>query len=343
MKIAVKMAWKGLGNTWTNPRVGAVIVKDGRLVASGYHHQFGEHHAEIDALSNVPDAESVKGATMYVTMEPCSHFGKTPPCSDRLIKEGFKRVVVGQVDPNPIVAGKGIERLRNSGVEVEILGTTTALNEAYNFYYERQRPMVTIKYAMSLDGKINQQSGRRTIISGEEAQADSQKLRRMNQAILVGERTFKTDDPRLTVRGLEKRFQPVRIILVRDANSVTPDKRLFENESPVWILSSQSAHRQFPDFVHVFVKDEWRLNDVLALLSEHHLQSLLVEGGSQIQAEFVRANLVDQLVTYVAPIVIGGTGLPAVSGVSDGRLTHFEAPEVTQLGHDLKITVRRAR
>ncbi|WP_225354068.1 bifunctional diaminohydroxyphosphoribosylaminopyrimidine deaminase/5-amino-6-(5-phosphoribosylamino)uracil reductase RibD [Lacticaseibacillus saniviri] len=155
MALAVQAAQKGNGHTWTNPMVGAVIVKQQHVLAVGYHHRFGEAHAEIDALNQLASSADARGATMYVTLEPCSHFGKTPPCAKRLVSVGLRRVVIGQIDPNPLVAGKGIAILRTAGIAVEILATTQGLNPAYNFFYQHQRPQVTLKYAMSLDGKIN--------------------------------------------------------------------------------------------------------------------------------------------------------------------------------------------
>ncbi len=341
MKMAVAAAWKGLGQTWTNPRVGAVIVKNDRCLAVGYHHRFGQPHAEIDALSHLNQLEDARGATMYVTMEPCSHYGKTPPCADRLVEVGVKRVVVGQVDPHPIVGGNGIKKLRANGVMVDIMGTTDLLNEAYNFYYAHQRPMVTLKYAMSLDGKINQQGDERTQITNQAAFDDSQKLRLEHQAILVGERTFMIDNPLLTVRNLPASQQPVRIILLRDANLLKRSSRLLTNHGPVWVLTSHKSKEALPAFVTTFCAPTWDPDDIVALLKKHQLQSLLVEGGSHIQAVFTKAGLVDKLVAYVAPMVIGGAGLPAVSGPETHQPIKFDAPKIEKLGNDFRITTRR--
>lgn len=158
MKLAFIEARKGK-NTWTNPQVGAVIVKDNQVLGQGHHETFGQNHAEINALNSLSDIAQAKGSTLYVTLEPCSHFGKTPPCVQKIVEVGIKKVVIGQIDPNPIVSGRGVEYLRDHGVEVEILELSSDLNSAYNFFYKNKRPLVTLKYAMTLDGKINRKKG----------------------------------------------------------------------------------------------------------------------------------------------------------------------------------------
>lgn len=341
MQLAVTEAWKGLGATWTNPRVGAVIVKDGRILARGYHHRFGEPHAEIDAISHLNSLADAKGATIYVTLEPCSHYGKTPPCADRLGALGFSRVVIGQADPNPIVGGKGIDRLTKHGVVVDNLDDTEMVNEAYNFYYRRKRPMVTLKYAMSLDGKINQAGSNRTRLSGSEAWQDSQRLRQLNQAIIVGERTYRVDDPRLTIRSARDETQPLRIILIRDARHLDLNAKLFQSSEPVWILTSHQPTFALPEFVKAFEAPDWSPAAVVKLLSDQGIQSLLVEGGSHVQAAFVAAGLVDKLVAYITPLMIGGTGLSAVTGLGNADMLRFTSPTIQKLGDDIKLTARR--
>lgn len=342
MQLAVTEAWKGLGATWTNPRVGAVIVKDGQILARGYHHRFGEPHAEIDAISHLNRPSDAEGATIYVTLEPCSHYGKTPPCADRLVALGVSRVVIGQADPNPIVGGNGIDRLTKNGVVVDNLDNTEMVNEAYNFYYRRKRPMVTLKYAMSLDGKINQAGDTRTQLSGSQAWEDSQQLRRLNQAILVGERTYHVDDPQLTIREADAKTQPIRIILMRDARHLDLTAKLFQTSAQVWILTSHRPTASLPEFVKVIEKPDWSPAAVIKQLGDQGIQSLLVEGGSHVQAAFVKAGLVDKLVAYISPFMIGGTGLPAVIGPGNAEMLHFATPTVQSLGDDIKVTTRRA-
>lgn len=341
MKLAVTEAWKGLGATWTNPLVGAVIVKDGQILARGYHHRFGEPHAEIDAIAHLNRPSDAKGATIYVTLEPCSHYGKTPPCADRLVALGVGRVVIGQVDPNPIVGGHGIDRLSQNGVVVDNLDNTKMVNEAYNFYYRHKRPMVTLKYAMSLDGKINQAGNIRTQLSGSQAWQDSQQLRQLNQAILVGERTYRVDDPQLTIRSSTDTTQPIRIILIRDARKLDLTAKLFQSSEPVWILTNHRPTFALPEFVRLVEAPDWSPAAVVKLLSDRGIQSLLVEGGSHVQAAFVKAGLVDKLVAYISPLMIGGTGLPAVIGTGNAEMLHFATPTVQALGDDIKVTTRR--
>lgn len=341
MNIAFEEAKKGV-ETWTNPQVGAVIVKDGQILAQGHHEKFGGPHAEINTLNHLDNIEQAKGAEMFVTLEPCSHFGKTPPCVQKVVEVGIKKVVIGQQDPNPVVSGHGIQYLKDNDVDVKVLHTTGGINEAYNFYYQKKRPLVTVKYAMTLDGKINQDGKNRSIITGKEAYHDSQNVRANNQAILIGENTLKVDDPQLTVRNQKMTFPPIRAVVVRDANKLANDLKLFQDPaSTVLIFSEQASDRHFPDNVEVLVAKNWTPEKILAELTQRNIESVLVEGGSHLQADFVQANLVDQLIIYVAPKVFGGASLPAIfnQGHSENRL--FEKPQVCALGSDLKITDRR--
>ncbi|MFT8361077.1 bifunctional diaminohydroxyphosphoribosylaminopyrimidine deaminase/5-amino-6-(5-phosphoribosylamino)uracil reductase RibD [Liquorilactobacillus satsumensis] len=341
MQLALQNAQKGTGSTWTNPLVGAVIVKDQKVLATGYHHHFGGRHAEIDALKNLAKITDAQGATMYVTLEPCSHFGKTPPCARTLVKAGISRVVIGQRDPNPLVAGKGIAILAAAGIAVQILGQTGGLNAAYNFFYEQHRPLVTLKYAMSLDGKINANAGVRSILTGKKAYADSQLLRRSNQAILIGEHTFKVDDPLLTVRQTVPEFEPLRIILVNDADEIDLRARLFKAKAPILLLSRRQTQRKWPAGVEVHTKSDWKPKQILNLLADKGIQSLLVEGGSRIQADFIAADVVEHLVVYVAPVIYGGGGLPAVFGTSAHRLAQYQLVDRKQLAQDTRFELRR--
>lgn len=237
MDLAFKLALKGKGKTWTNPLVGAVIVKNGEILATGYHHQFGKEHAEIDALNRLENINAAFGATMYVSMEPCSHFGKTPPCATRLVEVGIKKVVIGQLDPNPLVSGKGVSILKNAGIEVTNLNLKLPENLKYNFYYNRGRPYITVKYAMTLDGKINRQSNLRSFITGNEVFADSQQLRLTNQAILVGENTALTDNPSLSVRNINTPYQPWRVVVANNADQLPNNLKIFQDHLKTIVLS----------------------------------------------------------------------------------------------------------
>ncbi|AYE38289.1 bifunctional diaminohydroxyphosphoribosylaminopyrimidine deaminase/5-amino-6-(5-phosphoribosylamino)uracil reductase RibD [Companilactobacillus zhachilii] len=340
LEIAINQAKKGLGQTWQNPLVGAVIVKNGQILAKGYHHRFGENHAEIDAISHLKNEKEAAGATIYVTLEPCSHQGKTPPCVNKIIELGFKRVVIGQIDPNPLVAGKSVERLKQHNIQVTNLDNSESLNPAYNFYFQNQRPLITLKYAMSLDGKINQKDGYRTMLTGKDTFQDTQKLRQMNQAILIGENTLKVDDPKLTIRS-NPAFPPFRIVLIHNAQKLDLQQAIFQTKGPIYILTNHKNEQVLPENIHVLVDEVWTPRKIIDFLTQQGIQSLLIEGGSHIHADFVKSNLVDNLIVYIAPKLIGGTGLPSVWGPGISEMMNFKFKQITQLGSDIKISAKR--
>lgn len=339
MELAFQEARKGK-STWLNPLVGAVIVKNQKVIGLGHHETFGHEHAEINALKSLTSISDAKGATLFVTLEPCSHVGKTPPCVQKIFDVGITKVVIGQVDPNPIVSGRGIKYLENHNIQVENLNIKTDLNTAYEFFYREQRPLITIKYAMTLDGKINRDSVKHSLISNHESYLDSQKLRANNQVILIGENTLKLDNPRLTVREEAKLFPPIRAILVRDLKTINKDLKIFQNEAPIWFFTEKQTDQIFPNNVKVLVGN-WTPESIITYLAEQKLQSILIEGGSHIQADFMQAKLVDKLIIYLANRVFG-TGLSAVSGQTIKGL-EFSKPIVKSLDSDLKITVWRKR
>ena len=341
MQMAVQEALKAQGMTWTNPLVGAVLVKDDQVLATGYHHQFGKEHAEVNTLSHLADPKQAQGATLYVTLEPCSHYGKQPPCCKKVAEAGIKKVVIGQVDPHQIVAGKGIKYLKNHGVQTEVIGGTESLNVAYNFFYQQKRPFVTLKYAMSVDGKINAAGKRRTMLTGDAAQVDVQKLRLQNQAILIGANTLRIDNPLLTVRIKNLPHPPIRIVLTKDANQLDFTRQLFKARGQIWLLSETKLTQNVGENVCCYTASKWTPSKIVQLLAEHEIQSLLVEGGSNIQAQFVAADLVDEIVAYVAPIVLGGTALPAVFGQALTGISHYQLLDVKSLNQDVRIRVRR--
>ena len=341
MEIASKEAVKALGMTWTNPLVGAVIVKNGQVLASGYHHQFGQEHAEVNALNQLDDIKQAQGATLYVTLEPCSHYGKQPPCCQKVAEAGIKEVIIGQIDPHGIVAGKGIKYLNEHGVKTKVLGGTEKLNKAYNFFYQHHRPLVTLKYAMSLDGKLNGAGKSRTLLTGPKAQYDVQKLRLHQQAILIGANTLRIDNPQLTVRIKALPQPPIRIILTHDVNQLDLTQNLFKLPGPIWLLSQTELKGKAQANVHCFVSHKWTPQKIGELLAEHEIQSLLVEGGSNLLAEFLAAGLADQIVAYIAPIVLGGTALPVAVGAALAQKLEYQLIAVQELGQDIRITARR--
>lgn len=341
MEIAAKEALKACGMTWTNPLVGAVLVKDHQVLATGYHHQFGKEHAEVNALGHLADPKMAQGATLYVTLEPCSHYGKQPPCSKKVAEAGIKRVVIGQVDPHEIVSGKGIKYLKDHGIKTEVIGETANLNESYNFFYQNHRPFITLKYAMSLDGKINEEGQKRTLLTGKQAQIDVQKLRLANQAILIGANTLRVDDPLLTVRIKNLPKPPIRIVLTSDANRLDFGQKLFSEKGPIWLLSKTKLIKKTDDNVACFTANKWTPEKIMQLLTENEIQSLLVEGGSNVQAQFIAADLADKIIAYVAPITLGGTALPVAVGQALSQKLQYKLADAAKLGQDVRICARR--
>lgn len=318
MQLALEMAALGRGYTNPNPMVGAVIVKDGQVIAKGYHHCCGQGHAEVEAFRDAKDAD-VTGATMYVTLEPCSHYGKTPPCADKIIEKKIGRVVVGALDPNPLVAGRGIEKLRNAGIEVVtgvLADESIRLNEIFMKYIVNKEPFVLYKSAMSLDGKIAAPNGESQWISCEVSRKEVHELRHQYMAIMVGSRTVLEDDPMLNCRLVEGK-DPIRVV-VDSALRVPVDARIVKTARDIRtivacipgapeekILSLRNAG------VEVLVTDEKDghvdLKKLTQALGQMQIDSILLEGGATLAAAAFEAGIIDKVQMYVAPMVIGGT------------------------------------
>jgi len=347
MQLAIEQAQLGGPATYRNPQVGAVVVKDGHVIAQGYHHYFGGVHAEVDALQQLTPNQT-HDATLVVTLEPCSHYGKTPPCCERIVAAGISKVVIGQLDPHSVVGGKGQAYLLAHGVEVVtgcLEARTSQLNPHYNCFYAQQRPWVTLKTAMTLDGKINDESLTRTLISNHESYVDSQQLRTQFHSLLIGEHTLMVDDPQLTVRLTALAQPPVRLVLL-NTSTVAVDKQLVVNDdAETWLLCRQSAisDTALNDLAHVHVVvADWTPAMISALCVKQGWQSLLVEGGAHIQAAFIQADLVDEWISYLAPILLGGAALPAAF---DAKFTsqqrQFNQPQLTRLGTDIRLRATR--
>lgn len=360
MRAALALARRGLGNVWPNPAVGCVIVRDGRVVGRGWTQPGGRPHAETEALARAGD--QAHGATAYVTLEPCSHWGRTPPCADALIAAGVRRVVVALEDPDPRVAGGGLARLRAGGLVVEAgLGGTQAaeLNAGFLQRVRLGRPLVTLKLATSLDGRIATASGESRWITGPPARERGHLLRAAHDAILVGTGTVLADDPQLTCRlpGLADN-SPVRVALDRQLRIPLEARLVAEaRATPTWVvtLSGADPARQQalrdagvvvipaePDAGHI------DLGMALGLLGERGLTRLLVEGGGRLAAALLRAGLVDRLVWFHAPLLLGGDGVPAVGELGLDALADapaFERMSSDTAGNDVVATfrVRRAQ
>ena len=338
MRIALALGERNLGRTWPNPAVGCVIVRDGRVVARGWTQVGGRPHAESEALARA--GEAARGATAYVTLEPCANPGHTPPCCRSLVAAGIRRVVVGCIDPDPRVNGQGIANLRAAGVEV-LLGCLEeeALRQNLGLYRRIRdgRPMFALKLAVTLDGRIATREGRSRWITGPRARAEAHRLRAAHDAVLVGSSTALLDDPQLTCRlpGLEE-ASPVRIVLDRRLR-LSGDSRLAlsAREVPVWLFTAPSSpperRRVLEERgVEVVAVDEPFLPRVARELADRGITRVLVEGGGTVAAAFLRAGFVDRLHLVRAPRILGGDARPAIGplGLAEieesGRWVRYE-------------------
>lgn len=336
MRIALQLAEGAAGQTGVNPVVGCVVVKDGRIVGMGAHLKRGEAHAEVHALNMAGDQAA--GATAYVTLEPCSHHGTTPPCCERLIKEKVARVVVATIDPNPLVAGKGIERLREHGIAVEVGllgGQAAALNEVFNHYILKKRPFVALKTALTLDGRIATHAGHSKWITGPAARAAVHTLRHRYAAVMVGAETVLADDPELTTRLSVPGLHPVRIVV--DSQLRVPETaRVLNDEAPTIILTTEAADKSKEDRLTRLGSDVVRcgigprvdLAGAICKLGERGISSILLEGGGVLNGAMLQAGLIDKLMLFYAPIIVGGEGSP--SGFA------FRGPEAISAAYRLK-------
>lgn len=337
------LAQQGKYFTYKNPLVGAVIVKDNKIIGKGYHHAYGKEHAEINAISNVINKDEIAGSTMYVTLEPCSHYGKTPPCCNEIVKRGIKKVVIGQLDPNPITSGKGLKYLKDNGVEVILHDNTDkirTLNTHYNHFYEKSRPFITLKYASTLNGKINKEDNIRTIITGNEVFNDVQNQRKLHQAILVGSETIIVDNPFLSIRTEPKPMHPPIKIIIDRRGRLTLKENVFK-DTPTWLFTCSNKFNNINnDNIKIFYNNYWDINTIVKEIYNMGIQSIFVEGGSKIHNAFLESNLIDMLLIYYAPKLFGGNSLNAVSNTFSNISVakEFKYEDITLLGNDLKVT-----
>ncbi|WP_297079472.1 bifunctional diaminohydroxyphosphoribosylaminopyrimidine deaminase/5-amino-6-(5-phosphoribosylamino)uracil reductase RibD [uncultured Enterococcus sp.] len=345
MEMAIREAKKGIGNTYTNPLVGAVLVCEDEVIATGAHFAYGEKHAEQVALDQCSAPELISNSTLYVTLEPCHHQGKQPACTQAIVTSGISRVVIGQLDPNPLVAGKGKAFLESQGIEV-ITGIkeieVRELNPAYLTFYEQNRPYVTLKQAITLDGKIAYDRNQQTTITSKSAYDMVHDERANYQAIVVGSQTALTDDPQLLATTVSN-FPPVRVVLDRRGRIFEQmDLQLFQpSEVPVLILTEQVFIPDMPDHVTVHSLETLTIQQVLAYLVTQKIQSLYVEGGAQIHDAFLKSELYDEVITYLSPKILGGTSVPSFSSDQLPRCSYLSITQVLTVGEDLKITARR--
>lgn len=316
MQRALTIAEKGLGSVSPNPMVGCVIVKDGEIIAEGYHQKYGEAHAEVNAIQQLPNTIHPSECTLYVTLEPCSHYGKTPPCCDLIISKGFKKVVVCNTDSNPLVGGKGIERMQKAGIEV-ITGILEKegrfLNRRFFTFHEKKRPYILLKWAQTADGFISQWPLPATKsdnwISGPEAQKAVHQMRSEEDAILVGKQTVLADNPALTTRLVNGK-NPVRLVIAEEL-AFDPTLAVFDMEARTLIFNEKENKKAGNcEWIQVNFEENG-LGQILDHLTRQNIASFIVEGGSQTLNSFIKSNLWDEMHVFVNPNKSFGTGIKA--------------------------------
>lgn len=361
MRRALQLAARGRFTTAPNPNVGCVIVNNGKVVGEGWHHRAGEGHAEVNALRQA--GEQATGATAYVTLEPCSHFGRTPPCCDALINAGITRVVAAMQDPNPQVAGRGLTRLHQAGVDVEFGLLTDEAEQLNRGFLKRMRtglPWVQLKLAASIDGRTAMASGESQWITSAHAREDVQRYRAQASAILTTSRTVLADDPQMNVRwsqldeetqqsiGEEHLLrQPTRIVLDRQ-QQVPSNATLFTSSAETWRIVTSSAVEETPWDKTVILPEHRGGIDLVALmvmLGQQQINTVWVEAGATLAGNLLQAGVVDELIVYLAPKLLGDAArglcvLPGLAKLADAP--HFTFTDVQQIGPDLRIILRPA-
>lgn len=351
MRRALELSLRAMGHTSPNPMVGCVIVKNGKIIGEGYHERYGELHAERNALANCK--ENPKGATLYVTLEPCCHYGKTPPCTEAIIENKIKKVVVSCLDPNPLVAGKGCEILKGCGIEI-VTGILEKecrrANEVFMHYIQTKTPFIAAKYAMTLDGKIASYTGDSKWVTSEAAREHVQGLRKRYRGIMVGIGTVLADDPLLNCR-IENGVDPVRIIcdskmqiplesqIVKTAKeipTIVAACRQYRDKEKLEVLQEKNVEVIFSEGEKV------DLNQLLQIMGERKIDSILVEGGGKLHASFLEKGLINRVYAYIAPKLIGGSkALSPIEGNGIEKMEYankLDEVEIEQLGQDILIT-----
>lgn len=347
---AYELARRGTGSTSPNPLVGAVVVSHALVVGEGYHHRAGEPHAEVHALREA--GESARGATLYVSLEPCDHHGRTPPCTKAVIEAGIARVVIGAADPNPLTAGAGIRALREARIDVVVSGDAqgAALIAPFARAMNSDRPFVTLKIAMSLDGYIASRRGEQQWLTGERARTFVRELRIAHDAIAVGAGTIRVDDPQLTVRPPHARGRTYERIVFCQSGSVDPGRAVFASANgyaKTIVVAPRRARERFSqlsgiaEIVYAEEDESMRLDlsSAMTALFARGITSILCEGGPTIGAELLRARLVDRLVWLVAPLLLSSPdALPALAGAEMHGVRQLRIEAVERLDPDVAIT-----
>jgi diaminohydroxyphosphoribosylaminopyrimidine deaminase/5-amino-6-(5-phosphoribosylamino)uracil reductase len=374
MALAIQLAKKGQYTTSPNPRVGCVLVNNSagkvQIIGTGFHHKAGQGHAEVNALADASlnNPNLIKGATAYVTLEPCSHFGRTPPCSQALINAGVIRVVAAMVDPNPEVSGRGLAMLEEAGIKTEfglLESEAKALNIGFIKLMTKELPYVRLKLAASLDGKTAMQNGESKWITSPEARKDVQRVRAKSCAIISGADSILTDNAKMTVRWselgeLQQSYkeddirQPVRVV-IDSQNRLTPDLDFFKVNSPILIISTLNDHplenlNEWPHFVEQVQLPSLKnntgaskvdLTQLLMMLAKRGFNDVLVESGANLAGAFIEQDLADELILYQAPKLMGGDGknlveMPNILALS--KTKSLTMTDVRLVGRDIRIT-----
>ena len=332
MALALKLSQFGRKAVGANPMVGCVISRDDKIIAQDYHRLYGEAHAEVNALEKINyKGENTK---VYITLEPCSHFGKTPPCAEALIRAGVKKVFIAMLDPNPLVSGRGMRVLQDSGIEVEVGLLEEEANKINRGFVKRMitgLPFVTSKIAMSLDGRTAMKNGESKWITSEASREDVQMLRSLNQAILTGSGTIKSDNPMMTVRTENANSNPLRVVV--DSNNIITNKSLniFSSDANTLILNNNNSE--------ILANGKLDLKSVLQKLGEMGINNLLLEAGSGLNGAMTEAGLIDEFIIYTAPLILGSDANPMIEiplkKMSDK--IKLSIVEVSQIGCDIKI------
>ncbi len=350
MARALALAERGLFTTTPNPRVGCVVVTDGRVVGEGWHERAGLAHAEINALQHAGAAAA--GADLYVTLEPCAHHGRTPPCADALVRAGIRRVVAAMLDPNPLIAGRGFAALRAAGIGVEeglLAAEAAALNVGFVARFTRGRPWVRVKVAASLDGRTALSNGASQWITGEQARADAHAWRARSCVVMTGVGTLKDDDPRLTVRAVTTTRQPMHV-LVDSRLSASPAAKIFDtgrtlvfaalrDEAKIAALQARNAEV----IVLPNADGKVELEQMMRELARREVNEVLVESGNKLNGSLLRAGVVDEVLIYFAPSILGDQARGMFSMPPMNELSERIALEITEarrIGADLRITAR---
>ena len=333
MSLALKLSKFGRSGVGANPMVGCVITRDDKIIAQDYHQLYGEGHAEINALDKIN--HKAENSKLFVTLEPCSHIGKTPPCTDALIRSGVKRIFVAMLDPNPLVSGKGVKLLQEAGIKVEVGLLENEAKDLNRGFIKRMKtgiPFVTSKIAMSLDGKTAMKSGESKWITSEASRGDVQILRSENQAIMTGSNTILNDNPNMTVRQDNSESKPLRVVIDSDNKIIDKSLNIFSSDAETLILNKSNSE--------ILPDGKLDLKSVLHKLGKLGINNLLLEAGSGLNGAMLNANLIDEYIIYSAPVILGNNArsMIEVPLMKMSEKIELNILDIRQIGMDMKIT-----